>query len=243
MKKPMHYVAILVALLSARTAFAQNRTLQPGQWFSVVYSDSMRRVLLVNGGPVRGGKSPNAPVEIWSWDGSNWTLVAADSTGPRWRNYAIATYDSRRNVVVLFGGLQYGLEFDDTWEWNGRSWVRRSAQGPGPRVSAEAAFDKARGVTIMFGGNHGEQLLSDTWTLDGTKWSVLPTQTAGPSPRGSHTLVYDDARRVTLMYGGHFPSMTDGKNFSEFWEWNGARWRLIESRAPSPGIRVNARAA
>jgi hypothetical protein len=42
-------------------------------------------------------------------------------------------YDAKREVVVLFGGHDFGVHedgtnvFGDTWEWNGENWMLKNA--------------------------------------------------------------------------------------------------------------------
>jgi hypothetical protein len=53
----------------------------------------------------------------WTWDGAHWTLRQHIGPGSRWQ-HAIA-YDSKRDCLVLFGGLATTTTsppLDDTWE-------------------------------------------------------------------------------------------------------------------------------
>ena len=43
------------------------------------------------------------------------------------------TYDSKRGVVVLFGGQTR----DQTWEWDGSQWKLKASTGPSPRYSIQ----------------------------------------------------------------------------------------------------------
>jgi hypothetical protein len=236
------FLALTLVCALGRSAPGQSLVFEPGHWFSAFYDERLQKVVLVNGGPQRGGKAPTAPLELWSWNGSRWSLVAADPAGPKWRNFGVASYDPQRKALLVHGGRQYGPAFEDTWEWDGTRWRQYTGKGPGPVMSAEAAYDAAHGVTVMFGGNRGEALLNETWTWDGRSWRLVPVSAAAPLPRGSHTLVYDEARRTLVMYGGHFPSPPTVQNFDEQWTWNGAAWRRVDYGAKGPGVRVNARA-
>lgn len=70
------------------------------------------------------------------------------------RRDAMASYDSDRQVVVLFGGNN-GDSTDflgDTFEWNGTSWLQRAVQGPSPRTRAAMAYDASTRKTVLVGG-------------------------------------------------------------------------------------------
>src|SRR5688500_10264613 len=98
-------------------------TLEAGQWTYLFYHDGLEQIFLVNAGPERG-KPVDDPLELWSWGGDQWTLISADTNGPVWRNFAAATYDFTRDVLVIHGGVQSaGRGFDETWEWDGQTWT------------------------------------------------------------------------------------------------------------------------
>ncbi|MEW5916453.1 MAG: hypothetical protein AB1762_08610 [Gemmatimonadota bacterium] len=46
---------------------------------------------------------------------------------PSGRNMPAAAFDTRRNVVVYYGGagIGSGTKYGDTWEWNGAQWEER----------------------------------------------------------------------------------------------------------------------
>ncbi|MEZ5966025.1 MAG: hypothetical protein R3F56_19470 [Planctomycetota bacterium] len=121
---------------------------------------------------------------------------------PTKRGAASMTYDSRRGVYVLYGGVYPGgVNRLDTWEWNGTTWTQSfTAHNPGRTVRAGMAFDAARGVTLLVG--------PDTWRYDGTDWSQVAT---GP---GNGPLAFDVARHRCVWYGGNAGTR----------EWDGNAW-------------------
>ena len=50
----------------------------------------------------------------WDWKGTLWTQ--RQNMGPLGRGLHSMTYDSDRNLVVLFGGVDESRDFNDTWE-------------------------------------------------------------------------------------------------------------------------------
>ena len=207
-----------------------------GQWTALFFHDRLKQVILVNGGPDRGGKPSQDPLEVWSWDGHVWRLLS--NHGPSWRNWAAAAYDSGRGVLVLHGGNQPNTPFDETWEWDGETWTLRASGGPGAREGASLAYDATRGAVVLFGGALGTEIMGDTWEWDGQTWKQLAT--VGPHARFNADMEYDPARQRVVLCGGHFVSTDSGDSsfYGDFWEWDGHEWSEIPLDEPNPGVRV-----
>jgi hypothetical protein len=135
-------------------------------------------------------------------------------------------YDSRRQVTVLFGGLDSAShKLNDTWEWDGARWAHVSRTGPSPRFGAGMAYDTKRGETVLFGGvDSGNQKLNDTWRWDGRDWRRARGGDDPPA-RSEGYLAYDEARGVIVMFGGEGTRVIP--TLGDTWEWNGARWAKV----------------
>ena len=210
--------------------------LAAGQWNMLFYHPRLQRVILVNGGPDRG-KPAGDPLELWAWDGAQWSLVSADPGGPSWRNFVGAAFDTRRNVLVLHSGLQNAANrMEETWEWDGQSWRRFDVPGPGFREGAMMAYDEARGEVVLFGGAGEEfEMLGDTWTWDGNEWTQAST--SGPSPRFPSAIVYDAAREKVLLFSGHSVDGNEFIDYEDLWAWDGSTWTEIVVDGDKPGPR------
>jgi hypothetical protein len=202
-----------------------------GVWHDLFYYDQLGKVVLVNGGP-ESGKSADDPLELWSWDGERWSLLSADPNGPRWRNFAGITYDSLRKVLVLYGGLQSESQnFEDTWEWDGKTWKQFTDQGPGLREGAAMAYDGVRGKVVLFGGAQAARMMNDTWEWDGGQWNQLSSQ--GPEARFPAAFAYDPVRQNLLLFGGHAFDAQGIATFGDTWTWDGTSWQEILAQGPS----------
>jgi hypothetical protein len=149
-------------------------------------------------------------------------------SGPSARSHQSMVYDSRREVVVLFGGYD-GIGLGDTWEWDGRDWrPRQSPSAPSPRFHASMAYDSHRGVSVLFGGytNGGTD---QTWEWDGHDWTQAALSQR-PSARFYQSMAYDSARQVCVMFGG-FDGST---NLGDTWEYDGVAWLQRSSGGPTP---------
>lgn len=136
--------------------------------------DVRRAKLVVFGG--MGVAAPNAPQgsppprlgDLWEFDGRTWTQIHA--MGPSARFAGGATYDSKRGLVIIFGGLADG-NLGDTWGWDGTSWRQLATTGPSPRSMGHLAYDARRDRVVLFGGRaEWPNDLNDTWEFDGTTW-------------------------------------------------------------------------
>jgi len=203
-----------------------------GTWHDMIYHEQVGQVVLVNGGP-ETGKSADDPLELWSWDGEKWSLLSADPNGPRWRNFASVTYDSRRKVLVLYGGLQSESQnFEDTWEWDGKVWEQPANQGPGPREAAGMTYDSARERVVLFGGARSGRMMDDTWEWDGSQWTQVTTD--GPAARFPAGFAYDAAHQNVMLFGGHAAGAQGITSFDDTWIWDGAAWEKLPVQGPSP---------
>lgn len=138
----------------------------------VMVFDEARRVTMMFGGAGAGrpGQPPPMLNDTWTFDGSKWT--AMNVAGPSPRVGAGAAFDSKRGLVILFGGAGADGFLGDTWAWNGVTWRKLSDSGPEPRVMGYLAYDRARDRVVMFGGRKGypDGDLDDTWEWDGERW-------------------------------------------------------------------------
>ncbi len=214
-------------------------TLRAGQWTYIFYHEGLEQVVLVNGGPERG-KPADDPLELWGWDGTEWSLLRADPDGPVWRNWPAVAYDTARNVLVIHGGLQGGKNFDETWEWDGEAWTLFTEPGPGAREGALMAYDAAREKTVLFGGSTPDLAIhGDTWEWDGQDWT--PVTESGPAPRFPAGMVYEPTREQIILYSGHFAASTgEVIPFDDLWAWDGNSWREIAVDGQTPGHRTHA---
>ena len=223
---------------TAVTPTADNSpVLDAGQWSYIFYHDEREQVVLVNGGPEQG-KPADEPLELWGWDGVQWSLIQADENGPAWRNWSAVAYDSDRNVLVVNGGLQGSNHFAETWEWDGQDWKEFTSANP--REGAVMVYDSARKRVVMFGGSDSNMNIhGTTWEWDGASWTLVSE--SGPAPRFPGGMVYDPVRQESLMYSGHFADPSgDAIDYDDLWAWDGTSWREILTTGPTPDHRTHA---
>jgi len=163
---------------------------------------------------------------------AQWTQLAAQSPP---QSLHAAAYDSRRNVVVVFGRLPVGgfPGGDTTWEFDGNAWTQRMVQAPPARYGHAMAYDSVRGVAVLWGGiaASGENL-ADLWEWDGTTWA----QRESSGPPGSYyiSMAFDEARREVVL------------PLARTWTWDGVQWsQRTNGGGPSvrsyPGLTYDSR--
>jgi hypothetical protein len=191
--------------------------------------DLQRQVTLLFGG---GGLN-----DTWTWNGSDWQQLHP-ATQPPARSSASMTYDSRRNEMLLFGGVgSDGKLLNDTWTWNGNDWTRHQATlSPPPLSGASIAFDSAQGHAVLFGGlTNGDRvgtLLSQTWLWNGQQWE----QHAGlaPEARTGASMSWDEARNKIVLFGG-----TNGVGaLDDTWIWEQGTWEQLTLPHGRPPARA-----
>jgi hypothetical protein len=216
------------------------------------YSDPLQRP--------RSGASPDgtgivlAFAETWEWDPSagSWTQLTPTTT-PGARYDSALVWDSKRNLAVLFGGMQKdqtdanGIPQRDTWDWNPttKNWSLRASTTtmPSPRWGHAMAYDPARGLVVLAGGKSWQTYLGlgEVWDWDPNtgNWTQRLTgnESSVPAGRMYASLLTDSARSrldllagitfsTSLPFGGYQPTAS-----GEVWEFEPASAKFANRSA------------
>lgn len=137
------------------------------QAFAMVY-DSKRNKTILYGGMDGSGKIFEDG--IWEFDGTEWKNNST-THAPAPRMLPGYAYDSKRGLLIVFGGADSKGILGDTWSWDGTAWKKLSDTGPSPRIMGYMTYDKGRDKVVLFGGRLGAPGdTGDTWEWDGTNW-------------------------------------------------------------------------
>lgn len=211
-------VCFAAAQLSAQAVWSLASNAEFG---SAIAFDAARRQI-IQFGMTNGLQNGFVMACTWAWDGATWTRLFPDHSPPA-RAYHTLTYDPLRQRLVLFGGCNGQVVFNDTWEWDGSDWLQCTpATSPRPRQFHAATFDPVRGRTLLFGGvNYLTNSQSDeTWEWDGSNWTLLQPA-ARPPALWRMAMAYDPLRSRAVL----FPrGATFGGNTEDLWEWDGNTW-------------------
>jgi Galactose oxidase, central domain len=147
----------------------------PKERISIMAYDCKKHETILFGGSPAEGESEKLYNDTWIWNGKTWRKH--NGTNPPPRNGHAMTYDSDRNVMLLFGGWSNNgrVKLADMWQWDGKDWteIKLSGNKPGGRGIAGMVYDPNRKVAVLFGGDGEKGKLKDTWEWDGTKWSEV----------------------------------------------------------------------
>jgi len=193
--------------------------------FGFVY-DSSRGICILFGG--RSASTSNG--ETWEYNGTTATWVQKASGAvvkPSARYSPAVSFDSSRNVFVLFGGYTAAGCDAETWEYAvaTSTWSLIAPFGgikPSARYNAAMVYNAALGKCVLFGGVTTTARDSETWTYDGvtSTWAIVsPTWGIHPSGRSEHSMVYDSDRQVCILYGGQ-----DGSAYPQVDHYVGDTW-------------------
>ncbi|HEV8128388.1 MAG TPA: kelch repeat-containing protein [Candidatus Eisenbacteria bacterium] len=119
---------------------------------SMVY-DPIRRVSWMFG----GGAYPNPGNELWSFDAASatWSRVTPSGPVPSPRRFGAMAYDSRHDIVMLWGGIyDTNSLYNDTWilHPSTKQWVQLSPPVSPPTTdmnSEDLAYDEENDVFVL----------------------------------------------------------------------------------------------
>jgi hypothetical protein len=204
-----------------------------GRSFAKMTFDYQSNRILLYG----GGAYLNDPYKFdaWSWDGSDWQLLADNSKSRLDTFFGMASAPSL-GVFLLYSGATITTTSASpvrrvallaTYRWTGTGWLTASTAGPPSRTWPGFAYDPSLGAIVLFGGSLSEvgPGATDMWTWDGKLWTQL--NPAGARPIGGvGAMTYDSARKLMVWFG------EDGT-----WTWDGKQWtqRAISAQSPPYG--------
>lgn len=193
-----------------------------GRSFAYIAFDDQANHLLLYG----GGAYLRDPwkFDAWSWDGTDWQLVAGERDPKLQTGFAMTSAPSVGVFLVSASATlnSQGQEPFATYRWTAAGWSQVTAAGPIKRAWPGFAYDPALGQILMFGGAFNGGNADDTWTWDGHSWTRLSPPGAQPVG-GIGSMAYDSGHRLMVWFG------PDGT-----WTFDGNQWHQRLSAAQSP---------
>ncbi|HEY4057003.1 MAG TPA: DUF4215 domain-containing protein [Kofleriaceae bacterium] len=206
--------------------------------------DPLARMLVLHGGTKQPAGTGGQPLnDTWTYASNAWSHdTDADPHAPQARGSAGFAFDRAHARAVLAAGYLPGndINFDDTWEYDGRQWVQ-IATTPELRLcpvqNCPTAMVEVPGTgTFLLVRSVGSQPL-ETWKFDGATWTKLAISSAPPS-RNQFALAYDKQRGVVVLAGGGTGMMPNVTPIDDVWELKNNTWT---NRTGSLSLRPPAR--
>jgi hypothetical protein len=163
--------------------------------------------------------------EVFYFTSGLWS-TGPPSGGPARRSNHSAVYDSWKERVLIFGGLNSlqvstSVLNNDSWSLDLTTlspWMSLSIPGPPSfRQGHSAVYDAVNRKMVIFGGDtttaptpNGEM-----WALSlepNLSWDfVIPASGSSPAPRFGHSAIYDSLKERMIIFGG-----SDSTGFAAF---------------------------
>lgn len=211
---PLTTIVALSGLAAAANAQAFNWTLEvpattPGSRERTATGTDGTAYYMYGG---QNGSSVAGIDELWSYDGTDWSLLSASGVSAGTRAGAVGAFDIARNKFVVFGGKESFATgaplLNDTWEWDATNgfvqastvttpdarWlVHNGVYVPGLGVMFHG------GLAVDTGGNTYRS--NETWWFDGTDWIMI----SNGGPRGQNMMmVHRSAHNDLILHGGQY---------------------------------------
>jgi len=175
-----------------------------------------------------GGKRALTFSDLFERRGDGWHALPSR---PYDRTRPVATTDTQRGRVIVFGGLSWAdpFELQDTWAFDGTTWTELATTRR-PAYAAGMAYDAARDRVVLI--QHDPWSYSSapavTWEYDGTDWSDVTSATS--TPHIESAIAYDPVRARTIAVEP--PTTVDGG--STTYVYDGVTWEVLPVTASPP---------
>ena len=194
------------------------------RYLQTAISDTVNNIMTIYG----GYDGTSILGDIWTLSNAN----GLDTTTPTWtqmfpggsiqstRASHSSVYDSANNIMIVFGGTNNNVVFNDVWlltHANGLggtplwSQIFPAGSPPTPRVAHSAIYDAVNNSMTIFAGSTSitADYFNDVWILshaNGTggtpTWAQVFPAGSPPAARNLHTAVYDTTNNIMTIFAG-----------------------------------------
>jgi hypothetical protein len=202
--------------------------------YPMIAFDSMRGKLMLFGG--YSNVDSLYKQDIWQWSGTDatWTNLTNANPKPAGRYQGGLVYDSKRDQLILFGGVG-STYYNDVWTWSPttKNWTPQTITGTQPSATYgfPMFYDSARDKVVVYINYY------TVWDLDPATWtwtSRIASSSAVPTAftqRGNFEVAFDTDRDKLLFIGGYGPASVYD---ADVWEWD-AKTTIYTERPPAAG--------
>lgn len=173
-----------------------------------------------------------------------WTFLCLNRIGEG------AVYDSGRDRLVTFGGIDFGGTHNEVWTLSlsgCHEWTKLTPTGepPSPRHGHSVIYDPVGDRIVVFGGfADATGRFNDVWALSLSKtpaWTELTPDGTPPGPRDGHSASYDPTGGRMIVFGGQADRVwdDDGRR-NDVWSLSltgTPTWTLLSPLGTPPSVR------
>jgi hypothetical protein len=174
-------------------------------------------------------------VSVWTYDlaANHWRKMTP-MPAPKLAGLRCASWDSDRQVVVVFGG-EGSHEGTLIYDPRRNEWHRpKPAKEPESRSGGNMAYDAARKLHILFGAQFNDD--PHTWAYDVAKneWRDMAPPSMPPTNKNDAVLTYDSVNKVVLaivkIEKGGEDDEEEGGNEIQTWAYDAGanRWTQMK---------------
>lgn len=187
----------------------------PRQGHAMCYDAARGYVMMAGGWPQ---VSSGSMLEVWTWDGTNWTRRTPGGTPNTNAPLSVTlSFHAATNEVLMVLGL-------DTYTWDGTDWSYRGRAAVGSTLIGNTAwpmalaFDPVRNQSVLFLTKRYDGLdhFAETYVWDGLGW--LQRNTAVRPIGDAAGMSFDPSTQRLLL-------CTNQNGSTWFWEWTGSNWQ------------------
>ena len=212
--------------------------------YACMVTDSLNNRIILFGG---GRAWSDLHNDVWSLDlnTEGWKPVYPIGSPPTPRFMASAVYYPDSNAMILVGGRDSSIYFDEVWLLKltpgAETWRQAPVSSIHPpfRSSATCVWDRFNNRLIYFGGESNIGFYNDVWQFNLNDWTwhqITPTGEP-PTARFGHSAIYDPVDQRMIMFGGF-----DGSYKNDVWELSlisgSETWTHLNPSGSIPGIRA-----
>ena len=199
---------------------------------SIAFDSKRKRIVLFGGVNYTPLQLFN---DTWFWDGLSWSAGPVAPPNLTLRSGTSMVYDAARDEIVLFGGYDNLIKFNETWILNNSGWIKRSpTHTPGSRNFASMAYDNANRQVILCGGTGEGVVRNDTWLWNGLDWTNVSLTNL---PVTSGAMAYNVFTNQVVLFGGIDINTNQPVNDTYIWNNSSNTW-ILQQLSTKPDIRT-----
>lgn len=208
-------------------SLAMNDMAPPARMGGAFIYDPVRHVSVLFGGNGVRGWFSDFLNDTWTFDGSKWSQKSP-TTFPNPRAFSAVAFDTRRGVVVLFGGFNADGGLNDLWTWDGTNWTQAATPASPPKLFPLGLAYRQSDDSLRVAGQSAPKGMGiyaavQSWAYVNQTWREVTVGSTPPCLDHYGASAQDVQRGALVFFGGYCKGPTV--------EWDGSVWK---STTPNP---------